>query len=75
MMHAGAALKVIVTSGFLGKFIEDQKPHIVFCGHIHEAMGIDYIGDTVIVNTGSARQGNYAVANFNEKVEVQLEHL
>jgi Icc-related predicted phosphoesterase len=59
----------------LGKFIRDQKPHIVFCGHVHEGKGIDYIGDTIIVNTGPARQENYAVANFNEKVEVQLDHL
>jgi hypothetical protein len=56
----------------LRKFIEDKKPQIVFCGHVHEAMGIDYIGDTIIVNPGPARHRNCAVADLNEKIEVQL---
>ena len=59
----------------LKKFIQDKKPDIVFCGHVHEAGGIDYISDTTIVNCGPARYGNCAVANFNEKIEVQLERL
>lgn len=64
-----------VGSASLRNFIEDKKPHIVLCGHIHEAKGIDYIGDTIIVNPGPARQGNCAVVNFNKKIEVQLERL
>jgi len=64
-----------VGSPSLRLFIEQEQPSVVFCGHIHEALGIDYIGDTVIANTGPARHEKCAVAVFNEKVEVQLESL
>jgi hypothetical protein len=64
-----------VGSPSLRYFIEQNWPSMVFCGHIHEARGIDYIGDTVVVNTGAARHGYCATANFNKKVEVQLDHL
>jgi len=64
-----------VGSPSLRHFIEQNQPSVVFCGHIHEARGIDYIGDTVVANTGPARHGYCAIANFDKKVEVQLEHL
>jgi len=72
-------LDVAYVSGHVGSrslrlFIEQKEPSLVLCGHIHEARGIDYIGDTVIANTGSTRHGYCATANFNEKVEVQLTH-
>lgn len=41
--------------------IEEKKPLIVITGHIHEGVGIDKIGDTVIVNSGSfGEKGTYA---------------
>jgi len=58
----------------LRQFVEQNRPSVVFCGHIHEARGIDYIGDTVVANTGPARHGYCATADFNGKVEVQLDH-
>jgi Icc-related predicted phosphoesterase len=61
-----------VGSSSLRLFIEQKQPSVVFCGHIHEARGIDYIGETLIANTGPVRHGHCAVAVFNEKVEVQL---
>jgi Icc-related predicted phosphoesterase len=64
-----------VGSSSLRHFIEQNQPLVVFCGHIHEARGIDQIGDTVIANTGPARHGYCAIANFNKKVEVQLDQL
>lgn len=64
-----------VGSPSLRQFIEQNQPSMVFCGHIHEARGIDYIGDTVVANTGPARHGYCATANFNKKVEVKLDHL
>jgi len=64
-----------VGSPSLRLFIEQAQPSVVFCGHIHEARGIDYIGDTVIANTGAASHGHCATAFFNGKVEVQLDRL
>lgn len=51
-------------------FIEKKKPLAVFCGHVHEAQGIDQIGDTLIVNPGPAKKGKYALAEINDTVEV-----
>lgn len=61
-----------IGSSSLRLFIEQTQPSVVFCGHIHEARGIDYIGETLIVNTGPVDQGYCAVAVFNEKFDVHL---
>jgi len=64
-----------VGSSSLRAFIEQKQPSVVFCGHIHEARGMDRIGNTIVANTGPARHGNCAMAVSNGKVEVQLDHL
>ncbi len=64
-----------IGSSALRQFIEKNKPSIVFCGHVHEATGIDKIGNTLIVNPGPARHGRYALADFDEKIEVKLKSL
>lgn len=48
------------------KFIEEYRPILALCGHIHEAKGIDKIGDTLIINPGAARHGNYASIDIVE---------
>jgi Icc-related predicted phosphoesterase len=58
----------------LREFVLERKPVVVFCGHIHEGRGIDYIGDTVIVNPGAARSGYYALVTLNGRVDVELGH-
>ncbi|MEM2341058.1 MAG: metallophosphoesterase [Candidatus Bathyarchaeia archaeon] len=45
-------------------FIEEHKPLLVVCGHIHEAKGKERVGDTLIINPGPARQGNCAVISI-----------
>lgn len=64
-----------VGSPLLRQFIEKHEPIVVFCGHIHEARGIDRIGKTVIVNTGPARHNNCVVADLDGKVDVQPDSL
>jgi Icc-related predicted phosphoesterase len=59
----------------LRAFVEEKKPNIVFCGHIHEAKGIDHIDETIIVNPGPVRHGNCAVAQLDDKIEVKLDSL
>lgn len=53
--------EVHVGSEMLRNFIEEKKPLAVLTGHIHEASGIDKIGDTTVVNPGSLAEGKYAV--------------
>jgi Icc-related predicted phosphoesterase len=55
------------------QFIMETKPVAVFCGHIHEGRGIDYIGDVTVVNPGPARKGYYALVKLNGKVNMSLE--
>jgi hypothetical protein len=47
----------------------------VICGHIHEARGQAKIGNTVVVNCGPARDGNYAVAEVGDDVRVELKRV
>ena len=56
----------------LRQFVSERKPIAVFCGHIHEGRGIDYIEDTVIVNPGAARSGYYALVTLNGRVDVEF---
>ena len=52
------------------EFIEEEQPALVLCGHIHESMGKDNLGRSLIVNPGSVRNGSYAVVDFSGEAEV-----
>lgn len=67
--------KVHAGSTGLRAFIEERKPSVVFCGHIHEARGVDRIDNTIIVNPGPVRHGNCAVAELDDKIEAKLDSL
>ena len=54
------------------QFIQEKKPSIVFCGHVHEARGTAQINDTLLLNPGPARHGHYALVDLNEKIKVEL---
>ncbi|RJS84640.1 hypothetical protein CW702_02165 [Candidatus Bathyarchaeota archaeon] len=57
------------------KFVEERKPSILVCGHIHEARGKERIGETTVVNPGPAKDGYYAIINIDEDINVNLESL
>ena len=57
-------------------FIENIQPLICFTGHIHEGIGVDYIGKTSIVNPGAFKSGYYAsieinITNFNFDIRLK----
>ncbi len=55
------------------RFIEEYKPALTLCGHIHEAKGVDSIGETLIVNPGPSKQGNYAIIDISEgRIDVKF---
>lgn len=54
-----------VGSPALREFIEEKQPPLVVCGHIHEARGVDEVGETVVVNPGPLFRGYYAVIDFD----------
>jgi len=40
-------------------FIQDLEPSVCFTGHIHEGVGLDFIGRTAVVNPGPLHFGGY----------------
>lgn len=67
-----AYMKRHIGSRSIRRFVEEKKPLAVFCGHVHETPGIDWIGETLVTNAGPAKNGNYALAEINGTVEVKL---
>ena len=61
-----------IGSRSIRRFVEEKNPLAVFCGHVHETRGIDWIGETLVTNPGPAKNGNYAQAEINDIVEVKL---
>lgn len=47
--------------------IEKTQPVVCFCGHIHDAVGSDFIGRTLVVNPGPAAKGNFAFLDLDQK--------
>jgi len=63
-----------VGSHAIRHFIESHQPLLTFCGHIHEARGIDKIGETYIINPGPLPKGHYGLAELDEsgwRVEIR----
>ncbi len=48
-----------VGSQSVRQFIETHRPRLCVCGHIHEGRSVDQLGETVVVNVGSLRNGHY----------------
>jgi Icc-related predicted phosphoesterase len=62
-----------VGSPVLRRLIEREQPDVVFCGHIHEARGVDFVGETRIVNPGPVSAGHYALLDVGESLSLALE--
>ena len=66
---------VHVGSQAVRAFIEQTDCRACVCGHIHEAMGVDRIGETTLVNPGLLSQGGYAdIECDGGEVKVSLKH-
>ncbi|MCC7558510.1 MAG: metallophosphoesterase family protein [Methanobacteriaceae archaeon] len=50
----------------LRKIIEQYKPDINICGHIHEAKAVDKIGNTILVNPGELSEGFASLIDIKE---------
>ena len=52
-LHAGSQL--------FTDFIMEKQPLAVICGHIHEGVGVEKLGETIVINPGSlGEKGSYA---------------
>jgi Icc-related predicted phosphoesterase len=54
------------------KYVENYQPKLMICGHAHEGRGIVKINETIIANSGAAKNGYCAVIDLGESLEVQL---
>jgi Icc-related predicted phosphoesterase len=50
--------------------LEEKKPALCICGHIHESPGEDAIGETLCVNLGPYKSGRYAIINIDTPITV-----
>ena len=55
---------VHVGSPLIRAFIEKTQPVLAISGHIHEAYGVDRVGDTLVVNPGALCDGRFAIAEI-----------
>lgn len=57
------------------EFIEAVQPDLCLCGHIHEARGMDMIGNTPVINPGAFAQGGYVKITLEDgSLEAALLH-
>jgi Icc-related predicted phosphoesterase len=62
---------VHVGSKSIRSYVESQQPSVLVCGHVHEARGIDRLGQTVMINPGQITKGFAAEVSISNKREVQ----
>ncbi|MEK6978908.1 MAG: metallophosphoesterase [Candidatus Micrarchaeota archaeon] len=56
-----------IGSSSVRKIIEEKKPLVVFCGHVHELEGMAMLGSTYIIKVPAAKLGRYCIAEIDEK--------
>lgn len=53
----------------LRKVIEEFQPDINLCGHVHEAIGKDQIGETVILNPGTLEENHAVLIEVDDNLD------
>ena len=48
------------------KIIEETQPTLNVCGHVHESICKDTIGQTTVVNPGDASTGHACIIDLSE---------
>ena len=54
------------------RIVEEFRPPLVLCGHIHEGRGVAELGPTTIVNPGPAIEGCSALVDLDGDARVRL---
>lgn len=58
----------------VNELIHTFRPELAVCGHAHDAQGHETIANTLVVNPGALKSGNYAVVDL-DSMEVDLGRL
>jgi Icc-related predicted phosphoesterase len=56
----------------LRKIIDDCKPRLVLCGHIHEDPGYTKTNGTIVVNCSMGKKGEGALIEINKKIYIKM---
>jgi len=73
LLHTPPVSKVDIENGkhkgskVVNELLESLSPSFAFCGHAHYAQGQDKIGKTIIVNSGTLKQGKFAIVDTKSK--------
>ncbi|OYT29160.1 hypothetical protein B6U98_03055 [Thermoplasmatales archaeon ex4572_165] len=59
-------------SKILYEIMQEIKPRLVLCGHIHENPGYAKTKDTVIVNCSMGKRGKGAIVHLEEDISVEM---
>lgn len=54
------------------QIIEEKKPRLHLCGHIHERTGFEKFGDTIVVNCSAGKKGNGALIDIDDEIKVKM---
>jgi Icc-related predicted phosphoesterase len=63
---------VHVGSESIRKVIEEFQPSLNLCGHIHESMAMDEIGETKVVNPGMLSEGYVCIIDIDDSDEENI---
>lgn len=66
--------QIHIGKGILRELIDEFKPALFLCGHVHEARGYDVLKGTLIVNSGPLSTGYYAVIKV-DTLKVELKNM
>lgn len=71
MPPARTKLDVIFSGAHVGSeairsFIEKNKPNVAISSHIHEAKGVDELGETKLINSGRFPEGHCGLVSLRE---------
>jgi Icc-related predicted phosphoesterase len=61
-----------VGSKAVRKIIEEKKPLLCICGHIHEHEGQEILGDTLVVKVGTAQKFRAAEIDIGDEIDVRF---
>lgn len=65
-----------IGSKAIRKIIEERQPFLVFCGHLHEVIGVERFGNTLIVSVPPGENWKYSSIKIEENsVCVQFEDI
>ena len=59
-----------VGSEAVKKIIDEYQPRISICGHVHESVALDMVGNTVVVNPGMLENGCGCLIQLDENNNV-----